>query len=104
MVLTAEHDAAIERARKRAEARAIEPVLVKIVGNGPDEVWLFRVESFSTPGVLHGTSVRFTAAGVHLQCDCEAGLADRVCCHAVACLDTVEQAGPAPSNAVRAIA
>lgn len=90
MVLTAQFEAALERAQLRAAARHTEARLVAETRAGFDSVQFFRVGSFSQPGVEHAVRLTYTAAGIDTLCDCEAGLNGRVCAHVAAALEAVE--------------
>jgi hypothetical protein len=71
MALTGSERGAIGRALARGGAAAVERV----------RYGLYRVASASRPGTAHTVSV--DAAGRY-HCDCEAGVAGRVCWHAAA--------------------
>jgi hypothetical protein len=71
MALTGSERSAISRALARGGAAAVERV----------RYGLYRVGSASRPGTVHTVSV--DAAGRY-RCDCEAGVAGRVCWHAAA--------------------
>src|SRR5687768_9927821 len=90
MVLSHEHDAVLERAIKRAQARHIIAEPVTTTADGPAETHYFRVASFSQGGVDHGVMLRYTSAGVETQCSCEGGLNGRICQHVAAALMALE--------------
>ena len=83
MALTSSERHAISRALARGGAAAVERV----------QYGRYRVESHSRPGTGHTVSV--DAAGRY-RCDCEAGVAERVCWHqAAVSIAKVEHTGRA---------
>jgi len=102
MVITAEHDQALARARHRAEARNLVAIEASRVASGHDRTYFFRVSSFSRQGTEHGVRVNYSADGVEVICSCEGGLNNRLCQHAAAALQALEspQVEPEPPAAI----
>jgi hypothetical protein len=75
MALTGSERSAISRALARGGAAAVRRV----------RYGLYRVASSSRPGVVHTVGVDAAGRGTPVyRCDCEAGVAGRVCWHAAA--------------------
>ena len=98
MVITAEHDQALARARQRAAARNLVAIEASRVASGHDRTYFFRVSSFSRQGAEHGVRVNYSADGIEVICSCEGGLNNRLCQHAAAALQALEapQVEPEP--------
>jgi len=100
MVLSHSHDAAIARAKLRAEARRIVATETEATADGPNETKWYRVNSFTSPGVVHGVRLTFSAAGIDFLCSCPAGERGTICQHTAAALETLnapqEPEPPAP--------
>jgi len=89
MVLSHEHDAAMARAKRRAEARRIVATETEATADGPNETKWYRVNSFTNPGVVHGVRLTFSAAGIDFLCSCPAGERGTICQHTAAALETL---------------
>jgi len=90
MVLSHEHDTALERARIRAEARGITANVANEESHGAERVYFLRAGSFSHAGVEHGVKLAYDATGVTAICSCEGGQSGRICQHLVAAMAAVE--------------
>jgi len=89
MVLSHEHDAAIARAKLRAEARRIVATESEKTVEGYTEVRWYRVNSFTSPGVVHGVRLAFGPDGIDFLCSCPAGESARICQHVAASLEAL---------------